>query len=60
MLTFKYATETVNCGNSEPLVTVSSDGIVKAGSMHGDATVIVTLEEPFGVVQNIAILVEVR
>lgn len=42
------------------VITVSPDGVVNSGSTTGQATVIVTVEENFGVTQSIAILVEVK
>lgn len=42
------------------VITVNPDGVINSGSTTGQATVIVTVEENFGVTQSIAILVEVK
>ena len=42
------------------IITISEDGIVKAGDETGSTTVIVSLTESFGVTQSISILVEVK
>ncbi|XP_063610154.1 nuclear pore membrane glycoprotein 210-like [Penaeus indicus] len=42
------------------VITVSPNGVVNSGSTTGQATVIVTVEENFGVTQSISILVEVK
>ncbi|XP_076028770.1 nucleoporin 210 isoform X2 [Oratosquilla oratoria] len=48
-----------SCKNSA-VVTVSDDGTVKAGSVVGQATVLVTLQEHFGLTQTISVLIEVK
>ncbi|XP_068200875.1 nuclear pore membrane glycoprotein 210 [Palaemon carinicauda] len=51
------------CSNSDAkagVVAVSPDGVVKSSSTTGQATVLVTVEENFGVSQTLAVLVEVK
>lgn len=46
--------------SSQQVVSVSPSGIVRAGSSLGQATVIVSVQEDFGVVQSLSVLVEVK
>nr|XP_045612932.1 nuclear pore membrane glycoprotein 210-like isoform X2 [Procambarus clarkii] len=47
-------------GKTPEVITVGHDGIVKSGSNTGQATVIVTIEENYGVSQSLSVLVEVK
>ncbi|XP_064117078.1 nuclear pore membrane glycoprotein 210-like [Macrobrachium nipponense] len=56
-----YAIEGCNNGDAATgVVSVGPDGVVKSGSTTGQATVLVTVEENFGVSQSLAVLVEVK
>ncbi|CAL4097838.1 unnamed protein product [Meganyctiphanes norvegica] len=48
-----------DCSGSQ-VVSVSPSGVVRAGSNLGQATVIVSVQEDFGVVQSLSVLVEVK
>ncbi|XP_045135135.1 nuclear pore membrane glycoprotein 210-like [Portunus trituberculatus] len=43
-----------------PVVEVGPDGLVKAGEQTGQATVVVTVTESYGVTQSLSVLVEVK
>ncbi|XP_069952997.1 nuclear pore membrane glycoprotein 210, partial [Cherax quadricarinatus] len=57
-----YRIEKCNgCESKIPdVITVNHNGIVKSGSTPGQATVIVTIEENYGVTQSLSVLVEVK
>lgn len=45
---------------SVPVVEVGPEGVVRAGEQTGQATVIVTVTESYGVTQSLSVLVEVK
>lgn len=47
------------CSESVSVVEVGPEGVVKAGEQTGQATVIVTVTESYGVTQSLSVLVEV-
>lgn len=46
-------------GEGTSLVEVGPDGLVKTGEQTGQATVVVTVTESYGVTQSLSVLVEV-
>ncbi|RXG59998.1 Nuclear pore membrane glycoprotein, partial [Armadillidium vulgare] len=53
----------VKCSNeseSTSLVSVNSEGILKAGNRLGETSILISLTENFGIDQTISVLVEVR